>query len=82
MHRMTKSTFDIKTDSDGHEYVFKVLDELTKNHRESDKENCSEFMPEIPGSELCPVSSFIKYINRLQPQYSVISCGNDQKIVS
>ena len=53
MHAMTKTTFIVKT------YVnavclmqFKKLmtDELTKNHRENDREATSEFMLEISGS--------------------------------
>jgi len=46
----------------------KPVDEFTKNHRENDKEAISGFMPEIPGSELCPVSSFILYIDKLNPK--------------
>jgi hypothetical protein len=39
---MTKSTFEIKTDAkSGLRYVTKAKDELTKNHRGTDKEeNC------------------------------------------
>jgi hypothetical protein len=42
----------------------KNTDELTKNHR-NDKENFSGFMPEEPGSVYCPVSSFEKYLSKL-----------------
>jgi hypothetical protein len=46
MHQMTKSNFAVKT---GMKYVFKTTDEMTKNHRENDKENSSGVMPESPG---------------------------------
>ncbi|CAG2208062.1 unnamed protein product [Mytilus edulis] len=42
-------------------------DELTKNHRESDKELVSGVMPESPGSVYCPVASYENYIRRLHP---------------
>jgi hypothetical protein len=65
---MTKSTFEIKTDAkSSSRYATKAKDELTKNHRGTDKENTAGIMPETPGSELCPVRSFEKYINKLHP---------------
>ena len=49
-------------------YVQKIVDELTKNHRENDKENCGDgFMPEMPGNPLCPVKSFESYLEKLNP---------------
>ncbi|CAG2236087.1 KCTD1_15 [Mytilus edulis] len=69
MPQMTKSTFSVKTDpKTGLKYVVKTLDELTKNHRSSDKEKTSGIMPENSGSEYCPVSSFEKYVNKLNPE--------------
>ena len=63
---MTKHTFCIKTDPDTRmQYVCKREDELTKNHRENDNELISGFMPEAPGHNLCPVSSFKKFIDKL-----------------
>ena len=59
MHSMTNKTFVVRTDENGSRYICKAVDEFTKNHRENDKEAISGFMPEIPGSELCPVNSFI-----------------------
>ena len=65
---MTKSTFEIKTDAKSSlRYATKAKDELTKNHRGTYKENTAGIMPETPGSELCPVRSFEKYINKLHP---------------
>lgn len=50
MHSMTKSTFTIKTDNKTRlRYVTKIIDELTKNRRENDKELVSGIMPETPG---------------------------------
>ena len=65
---MTRDTFDIRTDADtGLKYVVKRKDELTKNHQGDDSESFSGFMPEYPGSELCPVRSFEKYVEKLHP---------------
>jgi hypothetical protein len=50
MHKMTKSTFALETDlKTGLKFVTKSMDEMTKNHRENDKENVSGIMPESPG---------------------------------
>ena len=38
MHAMTKSTFIVKTGGNGLRYVCQEIDELTKNHRENDRE--------------------------------------------
>ena len=43
----------------------KTIDELTKNHREDDKEKTSAIMPENPGSEFCPVLSYEKHVGKL-----------------
>ncbi|XP_062605952.1 uncharacterized protein LOC134274725 [Saccostrea cucullata] len=44
---MTKNTFVIRKDlKTGLRFVTKDLDEMTKNHRECDKENISPIMPE------------------------------------
>ncbi|XP_062591867.1 uncharacterized protein LOC134253355 [Saccostrea cucullata] len=65
----TKHTFVIKKNvKTGLRFVTKGLDELTKNPRESDKENISPIMPETPGSPYCPVRSFEKYISKLNPE--------------
>jgi hypothetical protein len=50
MHQMTKSNFAVQVDPKiGMKYVFKTTDEMTKNHRENDKEYSSGVMPESPG---------------------------------
>ena len=49
-------------------YVTKAVDEETKNHKETDQDIISGFMPEIKDSKYCPVSSYIKYVNALSPK--------------
>ena len=50
MHQMAKSNFVVQVDhKTGMKYVFKTTDEMTKNHRENDKDNSSGVMPESPG---------------------------------
>ncbi|KAK3084776.1 hypothetical protein FSP39_018694 [Pinctada imbricata] len=68
MHMMSKTTFSLKTDPEsGLQYITKSADELTKNHRGNDKENTTGSMPEIPDSPYCPVTSFLKYSQKLHP---------------
>ena len=69
MHKMTKATFQIFRDPEsGLTYVKKAVDEMTKNHREDNKENCGDgCMPEMPGNPICPVASFESYLNKLNP---------------
>ena len=51
MHTMTRDTFVVKRDpKSGQKVMTKKLDEMTKNHRENDKENITPIMPEIPGN--------------------------------
>ena len=40
-------------------YVKKIEDKETKNHKETDSEIITTFMPEIMGSLLCPVMSYM-----------------------
>ena len=50
MHLMTKTTFGVETDATtGLKFVRKIEDEMTKNHRETDKEESSAIMPEVKG---------------------------------
>lgn len=69
MEKMTKSTFDVKVYPETKQkYVVKVLDELSKNHRGSDKEKVSGHMPSMPESpDVCPVTTFEKYLAKLNP---------------
>ncbi|XP_046584546.1 uncharacterized protein LOC124291570 [Haliotis rubra] len=67
MESMTKDTFEVAVDpSNGIRFIRQGLWELTKNHSE-DRESYGACMPEIPNSELCPVSSYLKYIEKLNP---------------
>ena len=46
IHQMTKSSFAVQVDpKTSMKYVFETTDEMTKNHRENDKENSSGVMP-------------------------------------
>ena len=57
---MTKVTFTLKKDPEtGFSYVTKVIDEETKNYKETDQDVVTGFMPEIPDCEMCPVQSFL-----------------------
>ncbi|CAC5405303.1 HNT [Mytilus coruscus] len=48
MYLMTKTTFGVETDpATGLKVVRKIEDEMTKNHRETDKEESSGIMPEV-----------------------------------
>ncbi|XP_076100735.1 uncharacterized protein LOC143069814 [Mytilus galloprovincialis] len=50
MHLMTNTTFGVETDpATGLKVVRKIGDEMTKNHRETDKEESSGVMPEVKG---------------------------------
>ncbi len=68
LYKMTKDTFKVKKDlSMGLHYVVKTKDELDKNHSEKQTELVSGIMPELPGNVLCPVESFIMYLDHLHP---------------
>ena len=63
---LKKRDFVIKTDAYGKEYVEKVVDEMTKNRRESNEAEEGGVIYET-GSQYCPVSSFKAYISHLNP---------------
>lgn len=73
VHAFTKDTFQLIFDNETRiAYVKKVQDELTKNHRESDNEMITGFMPQLldtngKSHRLCPVRSFENYVNALNP---------------
>lgn len=85
MEKMTKTTFIVRSYADtGRKYVAKQSDEMSKNHRESDRENISGHMPEDPTSpELCPVKTYETYLSKLSPksdrlwQYPMESYSDD-----
>ncbi|CAC5375819.1 unnamed protein product [Mytilus coruscus] len=65
---MNKTTFAITQDSKGREYVYQVVDELDKNHRETDDTITEAHMYAVNGHPLCPVASFRKYLSKLHPR--------------
>ena len=69
IQNMTKSTFALKKDPDTEFcYIAKVVDEETKNHKETDNDIITGFMPEIPNCKMCPVQSFLTYLYSLSPE--------------
>ena len=68
MEKMKKDHFKIEFDSKTETwYVIKNRDELTKNHRDIDHK-ISGIMPENKDDVLCPVRSYRKYIEKLNPR--------------
>ena len=67
MINMTKEWCELKTDeTSGLHYIVKVMEEQTKNHKSIDSEITTTLMPGI--NKLCPVNSFLTYINALSPK--------------
>ena len=64
---LRKSDFVVKTDSTGAKFVSKIVDELTKNHREDDEAEEGGIMCAV-GGPFCPVVSFEKYLHHLNPE--------------
>ncbi|XP_067678843.1 uncharacterized protein [Haliotis asinina] len=66
MESMTKDTFEVAVDpSNGVRFIRQRVEE--QSNGSDDEEPCGSCMPEIPNSELCPVSSYLKYIEKLNP---------------
>ena len=77
MDKMQISMFDIKYDPDEQlEYVVKVEEEATKNHRETNQNIQTCFMPANPGDRYCPVISYRMYLSHLHPDNH--TCGRLQ----
>ena len=76
--------FQILWDQDTNlRYVMKQVDEITKNHKEDSMELISGCMPEVRGLPMCPVSSFEKYLNHLNPNCpSLWQCAKTWEQVS
>ena len=69
MDKMTKSMFEIIHDHQlDYDYVMKVEDEATKNHRETDQPIETNYIPENKTDKMCPVRSFRMYIQHLHPK--------------
>ena len=66
---MTKKTFKIRKDPQTKLlYIVKAIDEEQKNHHETNNEIISGYMPQLPNSRHCPVTSFDNYVSRLSPE--------------
>ena len=69
IHAMLKDNFEVTTDPDTSlHYVCIAKDEETKNHKETDSDIISGFMPEIKDSKYCPVTSYLRYVKALSPK--------------
>ena len=68
METMKRSMFQVKVDyRSGCEYICKVEDESTKNHKESDIDIQTAIMPENRDDRHCPVRSFKMYLSYFHP---------------
>ena len=67
LRQLKKSHFVVLVDASGKKFGTKVVDELTKNHRENDKPEQGGMMYATKGP-FCPVASFGKYLKHLNPQ--------------
>ena len=70
---MTKNTFQLEYDPETKmSYVRKIVDEIQKNHQETNEEIITGFMPQMiqPNGmphKLCPVRAFENYLGKLNP---------------
>jgi len=90
MHNMTKTTFKVTTDPNtGLKYVNKAADEVTKNHREFDKESTGQkcqvrkrnyFRISIPSFDTnsVPETEFDSFINVSFYMYAIYSNNQDK----
>ncbi len=65
IENLLKDHFTVQTDENGHEFVAKTYDEMTKNHKTGEKEIISGIMPASGDKKMCPVHSFKKYLEHL-----------------
>jgi len=70
VREMKPSDFEVSTDDNGKRFNYKVTSELTKNHQGLRNE---QFEPEggrmyETRTPLCPVKSFIKYLDKRNPE--------------
>ena len=71
IRELTKSSFAVKRDENGTEYIERDIDELTKNHRECDPEAEGGIIL-ATGMPNCPVYSFKQYILKLNPKINTL----------
>ena len=67
LRELKKSHFAVVVDASGKKFVTKVVDELTKNHRENDEAEQGGMMYATKGP-FCSFASFEKYLKHLHPQ--------------
>ena len=68
MESMKKDTFKVEFNQKTETWrVIKAVDELSKNHKEIGP-RISGVMPQNPTDRMCPVRSFTKYYDHLNPQ--------------
>ena len=73
METMQKLMFKVfLNQASNHEYVAKVEDEATKNHRGTDNNILMNFMPENKKDKICPVHSFKLYMSHLHPDKHIL----------
>ena len=70
LRQLLVTDFAIYKPPDGEEYVEKITDEMSKNHRETDNNHAGSIMMST-NTETCPVKSFKKYIANLNPKLNV-----------
>ena len=89
LRRLRKSDFVVIKDSTGAKFVSKVVDELTKNHREDDK----RVLMGVPkaeeggimcavGGPFCPVASLEKYLHHLNPENQFLFQRPQKKVTA
>ena len=61
---MTKKTFQILQDHDGREYIYQVVKECDKNHKEDDMEESNESRIYANPGKKCPKTSRYSEANR------------------
>ena len=69
LRTMTRDTFALGTDGTGRKYIYQRVDELDKNHihTTSPDDTVGEGrIYEFPGSSMCPVLSFERYIRYIR----------------
>ena len=77
LRQMKKNTFVLKTDENGKKYFETGYNELTKNYQNSsgkakDISKGKAVMVEQPGDPTCPVTSFIQYLDHLDPNCNTL----------
>ena len=69
MHGMATDWFAVYTDHDTNlRYVVNVMDEETKNHETIDQAITTGHKPKLPGQKMCPVTSYLTYMEHLSPK--------------